>query len=97
MSYQRPSTAAIILHVLIATILLIIGVVVFLEQEILVLGKLTGGFYQLESPAHITMSMSFAIFAAFILLALVKSKTAMSICRWLFIASLVLFSLSLYI
>lgn len=76
---------------------LIIGVVVFLAQEILVLGKLTGGFYYLESPAHITMSMPFVMFAAFILLALVKSKTAMSICKWLFVASLILLSLSLYI
>lgn len=86
-----------VLHGSIFVILSGLGLYVLMEHEVLLLGKLTGGLYQLEYPAYLLISSAFFITAFVSIFVLLKGQRFKKMNEWLLIAALVLFCAGIYI
>jgi hypothetical protein len=86
-----------LLHGSIFVVLTALGLYVLIEHEVLLIGKLTGGFYELEYPAYLLISLSFFLVALVSLLVLFKGRYFKKINEGLLILALVLFCAGVYI
>lgn len=91
------SKKSIALHSVISLVLLGLAIYVFIEQRIVISGKLTGSSYELGSTGSAIIAVSFLLQSIFSLLILVERPRYKKISEWLLIVSLLLFVVGVYI
>lgn len=91
------SSKSIALHSVISLVLMGLGVYVFIEQQIVISGKLTGNSYELGAAGSALIAVSFLLQSIFSLLILVERPHYKKISEWLLIVSLVIFVVGAYI
>ena len=68
-----PSPATIVLHAFISLSLSGAGIYILVQKKMIVAGKYAGHLYEFESPAHIIITISLFMLAAFFSLALIQT------------------------
>ncbi len=91
------SKKTIALHIVIALVLLLIGIYVLIERQLLIAGKLTGHVYQFEFAASVVIAISFFLEVIFSLLVLHKGQQVKKINEIILIAALVFFAIGVFL
>jgi len=86
----------LLLHSIIALILVFLSGVIYFKKNIIVSGKLVGNVFELQSPAHILVALSFLFAAIVMILMLHSNKKILSLAKWLAILGVILFTVGFF-